>query len=125
MLGVSQRENTTLSNGAYKFQLDFGRVAIEAKESWLETRVRASGSAGPHAVLSPRQKLMSMPYAIFAQHEQWDLAGVPVGFPDRAGFDQAVTSPATDDGVSQVSVAAKPRAESDDSSPWNFMIIVF
>jgi hypothetical protein len=84
-LGVSEMEDVALTNGMFSFKLDFGRAAVEAKESWLEIGVRPSGSAEEYTVLFPRQKLTPTPYAIFAQHEQWSLIGVPVGFAgDRA-----------------------------------------
>jgi hypothetical protein len=84
-LGVSEMEDAALTNGMFSFKLDFGRAAGEAKESWLEIGVRPSGSAEDYTILFPRQKLTPTPYAIFAQHEQWSLIGVPVGFAgDRA-----------------------------------------
>lgn len=83
-LGVIQMKEVALTNGMFSFKLDFGRVAMEAKENWLEISVRPSGSADAYTVLFPRQKLTPTPYAIFAQHEQWSLIGVPVGFVDQA-----------------------------------------
>ncbi|MBI3949582.1 MAG: HYR domain-containing protein, partial [Acidobacteria bacterium] len=82
-LGASEIKDVALTNGLFSFKLDFGRTALEAKESWLEIGVRPSGSAEPYTVLFPRQKLTPTPYAIFAQHEPWSLIGVPVGFADR------------------------------------------
>lgn len=86
-LGVSQMEDVSLTNGMFSFKLDFGRAAVEAKESWLEIGVRQSGSAEAYTVLFPRQKLTPTPYAIFAQHEHWSLIGVPVGFAERLDND--------------------------------------
>jgi hypothetical protein len=85
MLGTSAIEDMTLANGMFNLKLDFGRAAVEAKESWLEIAVRPSGSNEDYTVLFPRQKLTPTPYAIFAQHEQWSLIGVPVGFAERLG----------------------------------------
>ncbi len=82
-LGAIEMKNMALTNGMFSLKLDFGRAAVEAKESWLEIGVRSAGSTEPHTVLFPRQKLTPTPYAIFAQHEQWSLIGVPVGFVDR------------------------------------------
>jgi hypothetical protein len=84
VLGVNEMKDVTLTNGMFSFRLDFGQAAVEVKESWLEISVRLSGSAEAYTVLFPRQKLTPTPYAIFAQHEQWSLIGVPVGFADRA-----------------------------------------
>jgi len=83
-LGSIDIENLALTNGLFSVRLDFGRAVLEATESWLEVGVRPGGSSEPYTVLFPRQKLTPTPYAIFAQHEQWSLIGVPVGFaPDR------------------------------------------
>ncbi|MBI3951711.1 MAG: hypothetical protein HY314_14780 [Acidobacteria bacterium] len=79
-LGSIDIEDLALSNGLFSVRLDFGQTVLEAKEGWLEIGVRPGGSAGPYTVLFPRQKLTPTPYAIFAQHEQWSLIGVPVGF---------------------------------------------
>lgn len=79
-LGSIDIEDLALTNGLFSVQLDFGRAVLEAKEGWLEIGVRPGGSTEPYTVLFPRQKLTPTPYAIFAQHEQWSLIGVPVGF---------------------------------------------
>jgi hypothetical protein len=79
-----------LTNGLFSIKLDFGRAIFEAKENWLEIGVRPGGSVESYTVLSPRQKLTPTPYAIFAQHEQWSLIGVPVGFAGDAGKDTGV-----------------------------------
>jgi hypothetical protein len=79
-LGSIDIENLALTNGLFNVRLDFGRTVFEAKEGWLEIGVRPGGSTEPYTVLFPRQKLTPTPYAIFAQHEQWSLIGVLVGF---------------------------------------------
>lgn len=84
-LGSIEIEYLALSNGLFSVRLDFGRAVLEAKESWLEIGVRSGGSSEPYMVLFPRQKLTPTPYAIFAQHEQWSLIGVPVGFAGDKG----------------------------------------
>jgi hypothetical protein len=79
-LGSIEIEDLALTNGLFNVRLDFGRTVFEAKEGWLEIGVRPGGSTEPYTVLFPRQKLTPTPYAIFAQHEQWSLIGVLVGF---------------------------------------------
>jgi hypothetical protein len=91
-LGSIDIENLALTNGLFNVRLDFGRAVLEAKEGWLEIGVRPGGSAEPYTVLFPRQKLTPTPYAIFAQHEQWSLIGVPVGFKDGGGKDTVITA---------------------------------
>lgn len=44
-LGVSEMKDVALTNGMFRFKLDFGPAAVEAKESWLEIGVRPSSSA--------------------------------------------------------------------------------
>jgi hypothetical protein len=73
-------ERLFISNGLFKVELDFGSVIVTRHDHWLEVAVRPSGGAEAYAVLSPRQKLMPTPYAIFAQQDRWGLIGVPVGF---------------------------------------------
>ncbi|HKQ76608.1 MAG TPA: hypothetical protein VJ810_23135 [Blastocatellia bacterium] len=73
-------EDVTVVNGLFTVKLDFGRAAFDSKESWLDVSVRAGHSVDAFESLSPRQRLMPTPYAIFAQHEQWSLIGVLIGF---------------------------------------------
>jgi hypothetical protein len=112
-LGTSEMKEMALSNGLFRFKLDFGRAAREAQESWLDIGVRPSGSAEAYTVLFPRQKLTPTPYAIFAQHEQWSLIGVPVGFADRAVIDKVAPVSTTDEADPSSSVEAKPLAGSE------------
>ncbi len=60
-----------VSDGAFMLQLDFGTSAFDGGPRWLQVEVRLSGSGGPHRVLSPRQPLTPVPYAMFS----FDSAG--------------------------------------------------
>ncbi len=113
-LGVKEIQNSVLTNGLFKFQLDFGR-AVEAKESWLEIGVRPSGSAEAYTVLFPRQKLTPTPYAIFAQHEQWSLIGVPVGFAGHEAKPSLLTDANTNQEVTHAKRTTEERLISGDS----------
>ncbi|RMG55011.1 MAG: hypothetical protein D6723_03660 [Acidobacteria bacterium] len=73
-------EQIDVIDGLFGIECEFDPIALGSSEHWLEVAVRPSGSAAPYATLSPRQRLTSTPYAIFAQHEPWSLIGVPVGF---------------------------------------------
>ncbi|MBI3950062.1 MAG: hypothetical protein HY314_06370 [Acidobacteria bacterium] len=120
-LGTSEIKDTVLTNGMFSFKLDFGHAAVQAKEGWLEIGVRPSGSTEAYTVLFPRQKLTPTPYAIFAQHEQWSLIGVPVGFVDRAVQEgvnatieaDGITKPKDDGSATEATVAAAPQGTPD------------
>lgn len=55
---------TSVSNGLFVVQLDFGAAIFNGSDRWLEIGVRTNGSAGAFTILSPRQQITSMPYAI-------------------------------------------------------------
>ena len=52
-----------VSNGVFAVSLDFGSAAFNGASRWLELAVRTNG-AGTYASLSPRQRIMSAPYAV-------------------------------------------------------------
>ena len=54
-----------VSNGLFGVTLDFGPGIFTGPERWLEIRVRTNGVAA-FTTLSPRQKLVAVPYAITA-----------------------------------------------------------
>jgi hypothetical protein len=98
-------EGLALTNGLFHLQLDFGPAAQETSEGWLEIAVRPAGSTDSYAVLTPRQKLISMPYAILAQAESWSLIGVPVGFAGRVDADMATTDNRADHSATNAKMA--------------------
>lgn len=56
-----------VERGLFSVPLDFTRQPFEAGfQYWLELRVRASGDAGPHTTLQPRQPITASPYALNA-----------------------------------------------------------
>ncbi|MBI3950689.1 MAG: hypothetical protein HY314_09575, partial [Acidobacteria bacterium] len=120
-LGASEMEDVALSNGMFSLRLDFGRLpaqagaAADAKEGWLEIGVRPSGSAEAYTVLFPRQKLTPTPYAIFAQHEQWSLIGVPVGFAGGVETATVISDESADQGVTEAKKVSEETAKSSDS----------
>lgn len=57
------RSGTTVSNGIFSVQLDFGVSAFPGADRFLEISVRPSGG-GSFTILSPRQQISSTPYAI-------------------------------------------------------------
>ncbi len=63
-IGTTQAVETTVQNGAFSTQLDFGPGAFVAgQDRWLEISVRLIGG-DPYTVLTPRQKVNSVPFAV-------------------------------------------------------------
>jgi hypothetical protein len=55
-------------NGLFNTQLDFGGVAFDGGDRFVELAVRPFGSAAAYTVLAPRQKIASVPYAVKSLH---------------------------------------------------------
>lgn len=63
--GSTQTVVATVTNGVFTTRLDFGAAAFPAgADRWLEIGVRPNGSANPYTVLSPRQQVNSVPFAV-------------------------------------------------------------
>lgn len=58
--------SVTATQGLFTVQLDFGPAAFDGNARWLEVSARPSGSSGSFEVLSPRQPITAVPYAIRA-----------------------------------------------------------
>lgn len=108
------REATALTDGLFKVELDFGGAAPEGQESWLAVAVRPAGSADIYISLSPRQRLTSTPYAIFAQRGQWSLIGVPIGF--AGGNDKEVVAAANNTNPAQSADSPENQATRSEGS---------
>jgi hypothetical protein len=89
-LGSVVHEDIAVINGQFTAKLDFGRIAFDSKESWLEVAIRYGYSTDAYTSLSPRQRLTSSPYAILAQQQAWSLIGVPVGFVEGASATKTI-----------------------------------
>ncbi len=59
-------DNVVVAQGQFRVLLDFGVGVFTGGNRWLEISVRKSGVAGAPVVLSPRQPLLPVPYAIHA-----------------------------------------------------------
>ncbi len=114
-LSANELRDVVLTNGMFSLRLDFGGAAVEAKESWLEIGVRQSGGAAPYTVLFPRQKLTPTPYAIFAQHGQWSLIGVPVGFASSKEGASQLRGEVSDPGMTGAKKVGEETAKGSDS----------
>ncbi|MCP4362377.1 MAG: hypothetical protein GY796_30600 [Chloroflexi bacterium] len=78
-----------VSNGLFTANLDFGAV-FNGQALWLDIGVRPGGSSGAFTILSPRQPLTAVPYALYSNHTPWSgLLNVPGGFAD--GLDNDTT----------------------------------
>lgn len=68
--GGSQVGNTVtkndvqVTNGRFTVVLDFGSGAFDGNARWLEIAVRPGSSTGAYTVLSPRQRINPVPYAL-------------------------------------------------------------
>lgn len=57
---------TDVTNGLFTTTLDFGPGIFSGPARWLEIGVRTNGAPGAFTILSPRQLLTPVPYAVFA-----------------------------------------------------------
>jgi PBP1b-binding outer membrane lipoprotein LpoB len=84
-IGATQTLVATVQNGSFSTQLDFGAAAFPAgADRWLEISVRANGSGDSYRVLSPRQQVSSVPFAVRSltatnAENATSLAGVAAG----------------------------------------------
>jgi hypothetical protein len=64
-IGATQGVVATVQNGIFTTRLDFGAAAFPpGADRWLQINVRLNGSGDPYAVLSPRQQISSVPFAV-------------------------------------------------------------
>ena len=56
--------NIIVVDGLFTVELDFGDSAFTGEARWLEIGVRAGSSTGAHTILTPRQPLTPVPYAL-------------------------------------------------------------
>jgi hypothetical protein len=70
---IVTREDVTVTDGFFAVELDPGSAVFTGDPRYLEIGVRAGDSTGGFTLLSPRQSLLPVPYAMYAQN------GVPPG----------------------------------------------
>ena len=66
---------TLVSNGLFVVTLDFGAGVFTGPARWLDIGVRTNGSVTAYTSLSPRQPVLAVPYAIFANSAS-NLVGI-------------------------------------------------
>ena len=62
--GAFIKENRPVAGGAYTVQLDFGAKAFPGDARWLQVSYRNGASTGAFTVVTPRVRLMPVPYAL-------------------------------------------------------------
>jgi hypothetical protein len=62
--GPLTNANLAVSNGLFTALLDFGAGPFTGQTRWLEIGVRTNGIPSNFAILSPRQELTPVPYAL-------------------------------------------------------------
>lgn len=63
--------------GLVNASIDFTDVPFNGQALYVEVRVRAGGSSGEYTVLSPRQSLSAVPYALYALSGNPGPQGIP------------------------------------------------
>ncbi len=63
--------------GLVNTSIDFTDVPFDGQALFVEVRVRAGGSSGEYTVLSPRQALSAVPYALYALSGNPGPQGIP------------------------------------------------
>jgi hypothetical protein len=63
-LQISSQTNVAVNGGLVNTMIDFGAAAFNGTVKFVEVRVRPAGSLDPYEVLSPRQALTGVPYAL-------------------------------------------------------------
>jgi hypothetical protein len=102
---IVYEEDVAASDGFFTVELDFGAGVFTGGASYLDISVRAGGSTGSYTILSPRQPITPVPYALHALDTDVssgvhvvtaEIDGVLV---DSAGYDGVHVVFAEDDGV--------------------------
>lgn len=65
---VVLRSSVAVINGVFSTQLDFGAAAFDGSQRFVEIGVRPAGNTSPFTILTPRQQILSAPYAIQAKN---------------------------------------------------------
>ncbi len=64
---IVTKDDLTVSAGVFTTTLSLGPDAFNGDARWLEIAVRPGASTGTYTVLSPRQPISAVPYAIYAK----------------------------------------------------------
>jgi hypothetical protein len=64
--GPVTNPSVIVTNGLFTVLIDFGTAPFAGADRWLEIGVRTNGISDPFTILSPRQPLTPVPYALYA-----------------------------------------------------------
>lgn len=62
-----EKADVVVTNGLFTTELDFGAPAFDGNARWLEIAIRPGNQTGTYTVLSPRQPITPVPYALYAK----------------------------------------------------------
>jgi hypothetical protein len=99
---IVSKENVAVADGFFTVELDFGAGAFIGDARYLEIGVRRGSDTGNYTILSPRQPLAAVPYALYALNTGTS-GGVDVG---SVAGDGVHIIAAGDDGVHVESTGA-------------------
>jgi len=89
------RDDVAVTDGFFTVELDFGSDVFTGDARYLEVSVREGSSTGSYTILSPRQAITAVPYALYAFDANVS-SGVRV---ESTGVDGVHVVSAGDDGV--------------------------
>lgn len=81
------------ANGIFTVQLDFGAASFPGADRFIEVSVRPAGSVNAYTTLTPRQKVMSVPYAVQALNAANATTAANLTTAGSANFIQNTASP--------------------------------
>lgn len=76
--GPLASDGVSVQNGLFSVQVDFGSGAFNGDNRWLETSVRCPSGQGAFVILSPRQAVSPVPYALYAADARQSLGDFTV-----------------------------------------------
>ncbi len=77
------KDDVVLEGGVFTVELDFGDLPFTGEQLWLEIGVRLGASEDSFAILTPRQKLNAVPYALHAEFVAMNSVGSEEVNPDE------------------------------------------
>ena len=79
LIGIDQHADVPVTDGIFTVKLNFTAAnAFDGSPRWLQIAIKPAGDPGGYLVLSPRQQLTSVPYAIRSKNSE-QLGGVAAG----------------------------------------------
>ncbi len=62
-----EKADVSVQNGLFTTELDFGAASFDGNARWMEIAIRPGNQTGTYTVLSPRQPITPVPYALYAK----------------------------------------------------------